>query len=299
MPREPGTPCCSEAWRRSKHAALPRRGTRSPMARPGVEGGEGVMASTARSKGQRSPHPCPPPQRQGGPRSVPVVVSVRIPSSGIPRSSPNLLPSHLPPECLDLFHRFSRRPSMKKCLVCVLTHSSSLDPRPSTFFRRGPIIVLGLLRGRYCWTDPLSRLAGQVNEVPGSRVHRSEKGAVRAISHRQTRQEVGTGLTLVRPCPCRAVSGREANGRPAEPPAGSACFGTPDQPTPRLDLLGTWAGPSLLSLCPLPSALCRLSPTWHLAPGQNHTLRRRPESAPPHRHHISLVAPGARFVPVP
>lgn len=97
MPREPGTPCCSEAWRRSKHAVLPRRGTRSPMVRPGVEGGEGVMASTARSKGQRSPHPCPPLQRQGGPRSVPVVVSVRIPSSGIPRSSPNLLPSHLPP----------------------------------------------------------------------------------------------------------------------------------------------------------------------------------------------------------
>lgn len=65
MPREPGTPSCSEAWRRSKHAALPRRGTRSPMARPGVEGGEGVMASTARSKGQRSPHPCPPPPTPG------------------------------------------------------------------------------------------------------------------------------------------------------------------------------------------------------------------------------------------
>lgn len=137
---------------------------------------------------------------------------------------------------------------------------------PCTFFRRRPIIVLGLLRGRYCWTDPLSRLAGQVNEVPGSRVHRSETGAVRAISHRQTRQEVGTGLTLVRPCPCRAVLGREANGRPAEPPADSACFGTPDQPTPRLGLLGTWAGPSLpASALPLPSAASPPPGTWHPA----------------------------------
>lgn len=166
---------------------------------------------------------------------------------------------------------------------------------PCTFFRRGPIIVLGLLRGRYCWTDPLSRLAGQVNEVPGSRVHRSEKGAVRAISHRQTRQEVGTGLTLVRPCPCRAVSGREANGRPAEPPADSACFGTLDQPTPRLDLLGTWAEPSLplLSLCPLPSALCRLSPTWHLAPGQTTPC---PDARNPH-HRAAIIY--ALWLPVP
>lgn len=93
MPREPGTPCCSEAWHRSKHAALPRRGTRSPMARLGV------MASTARSKGQRSPHPwvmahsmliAPQP---GMDRVLyPMVVSVRIPSPGIP-----LLPLLPPP----------------------------------------------------------------------------------------------------------------------------------------------------------------------------------------------------------
>lgn len=94
-----------------------------------------------------------------------------------------------------------------------------------------------------------------------------QKGAVRAISQRQTRQKEGgllSVLVLVEPS-------REANGRPAEPPADSAFIGTPDQPTPRLDL-GTWAGP-FLPLCPLP-------PHPHLAPGTWHPAKPHPAPTP-------------------
>lgn len=113
MPREPGTPCCSEAWRRSKHAALPRRGTRSPMARLGGHGQhcaqQGPKVPSPMGHGPFHAH-CP--LTRHGPRSVPDG-GVGSDSIAWNSSSPPPPTSHLTPECLDLFHRFSRRPFMK------------------------------------------------------------------------------------------------------------------------------------------------------------------------------------------
>lgn len=101
MPREPGTPCCSEAWRRSKHAALPRRGTRSPMARPGVEGGGGHGQHCAQ-QGPKVPSPMPSPPTPGwtafctrggvGPDSIVWNSSLLAEPSPFPPPT-----SHLPP----------------------------------------------------------------------------------------------------------------------------------------------------------------------------------------------------------
>lgn len=160
--------------------------------------------------------------------------------------------------------------------MCVLIHCSSLDPRPAvpcTSSVAGQLSCWG-----FCAADiagpsatacpsPLSRLAGQVNEVPGSRVRRSAKRG--GSSHIPEADKAERRWAPVRPCPCRAVSGSQRSSRRATCRLRLYRHARPTDATPGLGHLGWTLSSSL------PSAA---SP--HLAPGTWHPAKPHPAPTP-------------------